>query len=195
MHECAKLGTMNTLQRDLKTNQLAADLAGLKHPACPAPYRVRPIAWDDGPRLNELLHRLSDESRFMRFMINIKEHSPDQLARFTQIDTERDAAIAAVITEDGKEKIIGVARFMLLPKGNSAEFAIVVADEFQNMGIGWRLMNDLCDIAKNHHLDQIEGMILAQNPAMLKLMASLGFKIEHDPEDLTMRRAVKNLRQ
>jgi acetyltransferase len=161
----------------------------------PAAYTVRPIRWDDGPRLNELLLRLSDESRFMRFMLNIKKHSAEQLARFTQIDTQKDAAIAAVTMDQGKEKIIGVARFMLLPKGNSAEFAIVVADEFQNMGIGWRLMTDLCQIARDHHLDQIEGLILAQNFGMLKLMNSLGFIIEHDPEDPTMRRAVKNLRE
>jgi acetyltransferase len=186
---------MNTLPFALAQNSHHTGSGQHGQHSPPVAYTVRPIRWDDGPRLNELLVRLSDESRFMRFMLNIKEHSAEQLARFTQIDTQKDAAIAAVTLDQGKEKIIGVARFMLLPKGNSAEFAVVVADEFQNMGIGWRLMNDLCEIARKHHLDQIEGLILAQNFGMLKLMAGLGFTIEHDPEDPAIRRAVKNLRK
>jgi len=160
-------------------------------------YQIRPVRWDDAQRLQDLLHNLSDESRFMRFLSNMKEFPPEQLDRFTHPLEKTEAALAAVTKLDGKEQIIGVARYMTLPqKANakkSAEFAIVVLDQFHNQGIGSTLMNRLCAVAKEHGLQQIEGFVLGQNPSMLKLMHHLGFKIEVDPEDARMRRVTRDL--
>jgi acetyltransferase len=161
------------------------------------PYQIRPVRWDDAQRLQDLLHNLSDESRFMRFMSNMKEFPPGQLDRFTHPSEKTEAALAAVTQTNGQEQIIGVARYMTLPQKDQgkkkAEFAIVVLDQFHNQGIGSTLMHQLCTVARDHGLEQIEGYVLGQNPAMLKLMHHLGFKIEVDPEDVSMRRVTKDL--
>lgn len=156
-------------------------------------YQIRPIRWDDGERLQQLLKSLSDESRFMRFIANIKQFSPGQLARYTQIDYHRDMALAASIGQGDEEEVIGVARYMLLPNPHSAEFALVVRDDYQNQGIGSKLMNSLLEVARHQHLKMIEGYVLGQNPSMLKLMTRLGFEIENDRDDPSMRRVVKLL--
>jgi acetyltransferase len=156
-------------------------------------YEIRAIRWDDGEKLQSLLAHMSDESRFMRFIANIKQFTPRQLARFTQIDYHRDMALAAVVGQGDSEKIVGVARYMLLPQPSSAEFALVVQDDFQNHGIGSKLMTSLFEVAKSQQLAHIEGYVLGQNPAMLKLMSRLGFQIEPDPDDPAMRRVVKRL--
>jgi acetyltransferase len=156
-------------------------------------YVVRPLRWSDGDNLKRLLTSLSEESRFMRFLSNIKEFSPKQLARLTQIDYHRDIALTAVVEHEGREELIGVARYMLLPNSSSAEFALVVQDAYQGQGIGSTLMTALFDVAKDQQLKEIEGMVLTKNTQMLDLMSRLGFTIEMDPEDHALRRVVKRL--
>ena len=158
-------------------------------------YTIRPLRWDDGARLSQLLTNLSEESRFMRFLANVKEYTPKQLARLTQIDYHRDMALAAVVERSNGEEIIGVARYMLLPNTTSAEFALVVRDDYQGHGIGGKLMNALFEMAKEQQLKVIEGMVLGRNTQMLALMSHLGFKIETDPEDHALRRVVKILEE
>lgn len=156
-------------------------------------YEIRPIRWSDGSKLKTLISNLSEESRFMRFLANLKEITPKQLARLTQIDYHRDMALAAVIEHADHEEIIGVARYMLLPNGNSAEFALVVQDDFQGQGIGAKLMTSLFEVARDQQLKELEGIVLAKNANMLGLMSALGFTIEPDPDDYAMRRVVKRL--
>jgi acetyltransferase len=131
----------------------------------------------------------------MRFLSNVKEFTPRQLARLTQIDYHRDIALAAVVDHGDQEDLIGVARYMLLPNSSSAEFALVVQDAYQGQGIGSTLMNSLFEVARDQQLKEIEGMVLAKNTSMLGLMTRLGFRIEVDPEDQTLRRVVKTLNE
>ena len=156
-------------------------------------YTIRPIRWSDGEHLKKLLASLSEESRFMRFLANIKEYTPKQLARLIQIDYHRDMALAATVDHGDDEDVIGVARYMLLPNTTSAEFAIVVRDDYQGQGIGAKLMNALLDVAREQQLKVIEGLVLAKNSHMLSLMQRLGFSIEADPDDQTLRRVVIHL--
>lgn len=158
-------------------------------------YEIRPIKWSDAEHLTYLLSHLSEESRYMRFLANVKEYTPRQLARYTQIDYHRDMALCAVIHEEDQERVIGVARYMLLPNTTSAEFALVVRDDYQGMGIGARLMNALLDVGREQQLSVIEGLVLAKNPNMLGLMQSLGFTSEPDPDDHSLRRVVKILEE
>lgn len=158
-------------------------------------YLVRPLRWSDGENLKRLLSSLSEESRFMRFLSNIKEFTPKQLARLTQIDYHRDIALAAVVQHEDHEELIGIARYMLLPNSSSAEFALVVQDAYQGQGIGSTLMTSLFEVARDQQLKEIEGMVLGKNSNMLELMSRLGFRIEIDPEDHALRRVVKILDQ
>jgi len=65
----------------------------------------------------------------------------------------------------------------------SCEFALVVADDFAGKGMGSRLMLSIMDVAREKGLSTIEGLVLANNPDMLKLMRNLGFSIKPYPED------------
>ncbi len=156
-------------------------------------YTIRPLRWSDSEHLKRLLASLSDESRYMRFLANIKEYTPKQLARLTQIDYHRDMALAAVVGHGDEETLIGVSRYMLLPDMKTAEFALVVQDNYQGQGLGARLMQSLFDVAREQHLTAIEGLVHGNNSQMLHLMHRLGFTIEVDPDDHSLRRVVKSL--
>lgn len=148
---------------------------------------IRPMRPEDAEIEQAFVRRLSPEARYFRFMHAVEELTPEMLVRFTQIDYSREMALIAVIDEDGREKQIGVARYVINPDGESCEFAIVVSDERQKQGIGSLLMKGLMESARYHGLKSIEGAVLAENRDMLELMRSLGFSITHVPDDESVR--------
>jgi len=155
-------------------------------------YTVRPIHPDDASMLQDLMQHLSSESRYFRFVSSITELPPSMLAKFTLIDYDREMALVAVLKErsavaDGQftetERIVGVSRYITNPDQSSCEFALVVADDFSGKGLGSRLMLSIMDVAREKGLAEIDGLVLATNPGMLKLMKSLGFTVKPFPED------------
>ena len=155
-------------------------------------YTVRPIHPDDANMLQDLMRRLSPESRYFRFVSSIEQLPPTMLARFTLIDYDREMALVAVhkqrhAGEDGEitetERIIGVSRYITNPDQSSCEFALVVADDYAGKGLGSRLMESIMDVARDKGLSEIIGLVLANNSGMLKLMRSLGFHVKRHAED------------
>ena len=158
------------------------------------PVRTRPVRPEDAPLLLSFFDGLSVESRYLRFMEEIRELSPAMVARLTQIDYDREMAlIATTITDKGVEQMIGSARYALAEDGDSVEFALVVGDDWQRHGLGRRLMGALIEIARNKGYRAIHGDVLGNNTRMLRLMQSLGFLIQPHPEDGSLRRVVKPL--
>jgi len=155
-------------------------------------YTVRPVHPDDAQMLQTLVQNLSAESRYSRFVSSMRELPPSMLARFTLIDYDREMALVAVFRErvvaaDGEvaesERIVGVSRYVTNPDQSSCEFSLVVADDFNGKGLGSRLMESIMDVARDKGLAEIDGLVLANNAGMLKLMKSLGFAIKRFPED------------
>lgn len=149
---------------------------------------IRPIRPEDADNEQAFVRGLSAEAKHYRFMLELKELTPQMLARFTQIDYSREMALIAVVREEGAPRQVGVARYVINPDGASGEFAIVIADEWQRRGLASMLMQALMEAARDHRLRSIEGEVLADNTAMLKLMASLGFSIRPHPDDVAMKR-------
>jgi acetyltransferase len=85
-------------------------------------------------------------------MDTLRELTQTMLVRFTQIDYDREMALVATCpTEEedgGKEKQIGVARYVTNPDGESVEFALAVGDDWQKHGVGRKLMTALIDCAR-----------------------------------------------
>jgi acetyltransferase len=155
-------------------------------------YLVRPIHPDDAQMLQVLVQNLSPESRYFRFVSSMAELPPAMLARFTLIDYDREMALVAVVTgrqpgPDGEpvetQRIVGVSRYVTNPDRASCEFSLVVADDFNGKGLGARLMESIMEVARDKGLAEIEGLVLANNAGMLKLMRGLGFGVKPFPED------------
>lgn len=78
---------------------------------------------------------------------------------------------------------MGVSRYITNPDQTSCEFSLVVADDFNGKGLGSRLMECIMDVAREKGLSEIDGLVLANNQPMLKLMRGLGFSVKAFPED------------
>ena len=144
---------------------------------------VRPIRPEDADLERAFFAGLSDESRYRRFMQHLSELTPQMLARFTQLDYDRELALIALAATSSVPAIVGVARYVGSPDRESAEFAITVADAWHGRGLGRALMRSLIDWAARRGFRRIVGTVLASNEPMLKLATALGFRTERDPND------------
>lgn len=145
---------------------------------------IRPIRPEDANLEQDFVLNLSPESRYFRFMQSLDRLSPLMLARFTQIDYDREMALIAVVREHTPEaRFVGVARYVGNPDRHSCEFALTVTDEWQKRGVGRELMRRLMEVARDRGIEVMEGEVLANNVKMLRLCERLGFRIAHVPEE------------
>jgi acetyltransferase len=127
----------------------------------------------------------------MRFASAITELPAPLLARLTLIDYDREMALVAVASDGApaaeggpaSERIVGVSRIITNPDQASCEFSLLVADDFAGRGLGSRLMESIIEVAREKGLTEIDGLVLAQNSGMLRLMKNLGFAVKPFAED------------
>jgi acetyltransferase len=149
-----------------------------------APLTVRPIRPEDADVERAFVHGLSDRTRYFRFFYQLSELTPSMLARFTQVDYDRELALVAVsVDAKAQEAFAGVARYIANPDRESAEFAVVVADAWQGRGVGRVLMDRLTAAARRRGLARLVGTVLRENQPMLQFTAALGFTVRDDPGD------------
>ncbi len=151
----------------------------------------RPIKPEDEIRFNELFKSLSEESVRFRFFETIKEMSHDTLTRYCNLDYDREIAIAAELQDD--RQIIGVVRLILDSDRKSGEFAIMVSDPWQGLGLGSKLMGYITDIAKDMNLETIYSHVSHDNFKMIGLCSKRGFEMRELDEftvnmSMTLRR-------
>ena len=162
-------------------------------PASGPAVTLRPVRPEDAEMEQAFVRSLSPESRYFRFMDTLRELTPAMLVRFTQIDYDREMAFVATVPEGAGEAEIGVCRYVANPDGESCEFAIVIADDWQRKGLGRRLMGQLIDVARARGLRSMIGHVLAENRGMLQLCQGLGFSITDSLEGAMIKRAVLQL--
>jgi acetyltransferase len=146
--------------------------------------RVRSIRPADASMDRAFFEGLSEHSRYMRFMQHLAELTPRLVQQFTQIDDTREMALVALVEASGNETIVGIARYVAeTEQGESAEFAIVIADAWQGHGLGRALMELLIEGARRRGLRTLVGSLLAVNTRMRALTTALGFVVHPDPDD------------
>jgi acetyltransferase len=154
------------------------------HLADGTPVTVRPIRPEDAQIEQAFVRGLSERTRYFRFMQAVHELTPQMLVRFTQIDYDREMAFIAVVeSEQDKELQVAVVRYTINPDQRSCEFALVVADQWQGLGIGTHMMQSLMQVARARGMRLMEGEVLADNSIMIALMRRLDFTIRTRPGD------------
>lgn len=93
--------------------------------------------------------------------------------------------IVAETKEGGERRIIGIARIIADSDMRSAEFAVLVSDEYQNKGLGYNLVDLLIGIAQDKGLERIYGEALTENEKMLLMCRKLGFTTKLAPDGIT----------
>jgi acetyltransferase len=133
--------------------------------------RLRPMRPEDAELEQQFFDSLSERSRYQRFMQELRRLPENLLARFTQLDYDRELALVAL--HDGR--FVAVGRYAPNPDGETAEFALAVGDAWQGKGLGRGLLERLCRTARAAGYRALYGHILGDNRQMLDLAARLGF--------------------
>lgn len=151
------------------------------------PLLIRPIKPEDEPAHLEFFKKLTPQDITFRFFRAVNMMPHQSLARFTQIDYEREMAFIAIkhdITTN--DQTIGVIRVVADANNNEAEIAIIVRPDMHRKGLGKLLMQKTIDYCKERGINKIVGQVLMENKAMLKLAAQFNFDITACYEDSAM---------
>ncbi len=137
------------------------------------PVLLRPIRPEDEIALKALIADASDEDVHFRFFHAVRELPHSQLARFSQIDYEREMAFVAM---NAQNAMLGDVRIVADPDNARAEFAILVRGSAQGKGLGHRLLEKMIRYCRLRGTGEIFGDVLAGNRRMLALAEKLGFE-------------------
>jgi acetyltransferase len=140
---------------------------------------LRPIKPEDEPLWLEMFQNFSEESIRYRFFQIIKDTPHETRVRYCNIDYDREIAIVPELTEDGKRKILGVVRVGIEPDGKAGEIAFIVADPWQGLGLGTKLVDYTIEICKDMKLETLYAIMLVDNYRTISLMKKMGFTITY----------------
>jgi acetyltransferase len=147
---------------------------------------LRPIKPEDEPMWFELLRSCSRESLYQRFRYFFHWETHEVASRYCFIDYDREIAIVPELEEGGVRKLLGVGRLVADPDHQAVEYAILVGDAWQNMGLGGLLTEYCIEIARHWDLDRIVAQTATDNLRMLAILKRYGFETVSDPCDSTV---------
>jgi acetyltransferase len=143
---------------------------------------LRPIKPEDEPLWDEMFQTFSEQSIRYRFFQIIKDTPHETRVRYCNIDYDREIAIVPELTEDGKRKILGVVRVGIEPNGKAGEIAFIVADPWQCLGLGTKMVDYAIEIAKDMKIETLYAIMLPDNLRAISLMKKMGFAIEYSED-------------
>ena len=151
---------------------------------------LRPIRPEDGPAHLAFFDALTADDIRYRMFVRIRELQPSQLARFTQIDYDREMAFIATrpvearANAEGVPETLAVGRVVADPDNVSAEFAVTVRSDLKGMGLGRIMMEKLIAYCRVRGTREIVGEALPQNARIVAMVKKLGFEVKIGEEGI-----------
>jgi acetyltransferase len=144
---------------------------------------VRPIRPEDEPAHADFLARMAPQDLRYRFFSDVRHFEHSQMARFTQIDYDREMAFIAVGEDaQGRPQTLGVVRTVTDPDNQRAEFAVTVRSDLKGAGLGRRLLEKMIGYCRGQGTKLFYGEVLADNAPMLRLARQLGMTVRPGAE-------------
>ncbi len=140
-------------------------------------------------KLHETLSERSVYFRWLHLLQLSQRIAHERLIGVCFIDYDREMALVADYynPQSGQHELLGVGRLIKTSEANEAEFAVLVADQFQRKGIGTELLRRLIQFARAEKLQRLTGDILTENLGMQAVCKKLGISLQYSPEDNLMK--------
>ena len=144
-----------------------------------AAITLRSVRAEDEPMWHELLGGCTPETIRLRFRYLVKSTTHEMAARFCFTDYDREIAIVAESEDDGQRKLMGVGRLVADADHHEAEYAVLVGDAWQGLGLG-SLLTDYClEICEHWNIKKVMAEVAPENDRMLGMFKHRGFKLDH----------------
>ena len=127
-----------------------------------------PIDFDD---IKLFFDELSAESRYLRF----HGVGASDIAARSAVQAQGDDRVTLIARFGGR--VVAVAGFEGLREPRVAEVAFAVADDFQNRGVGMRMLEQLAEIAAERGIKRFDAEVLFSNGAMLRVFEDAGYAV------------------
>lgn len=124
---------------------------------------------------------LSAEARLDRYFYPVRELARRELEALLLPRGAPDLSVGVF----ERHRLIAIAQ--CAGADGAAEFGLVVADDWQGRGLGRELLERLLAHARRQRLASLHGLVRAGNRAMLRLAASLGFRVAPDEDPALLR--------
>jgi GNAT superfamily N-acetyltransferase len=145
---------------------------------------IRPIRHDDVERNARFLDELSPPSKHSLFLGGVTHFTDDALHKMANPDYAHEMAFVALDEGAGRAaRQVGVCRYAGANSADGAEISVAVADDWQHVGLGKRLLHRLIDYARAHGVKRLYSMDAIGNSRMRKLARTVGFSEKPDPDD------------
>ena len=133
--------------------------------------------------MRDLFYSFSKETVYYRYFSYLTAMPHERLKHFVNVDYENEMAILAILKKAGEEKVVGIAGYSLDKATNYAEYAITMADEYQNKGYGSALFSYLMRVAKMKGIKGFIGYVLDTNVRAYRLCYKMGCPVKAKWED------------
>ena len=145
--------------------------------------RLRLLTGRDKLLWTEFVKSCSSESLWHRFLSPFNA-TPERAEKFCNVDPEKELAIVAEISENGRKKLIAVARLILCGQREEVEYAVIVGDMWQRRTLG-RILSERCvEVAKRLGISVVNAEILRENFPMTKILNNCSFKMTSKEENM-----------
>ena len=162
----------------MRTSICEARVVGLRDGTA---VRIRPIERTDLELERRFVEGLSARTAYLR-LLSGRTPTAAELERWTDVDPSREIALIATALVAGADQEIGVARCLVDEEQPGRwDFAIVVADAWQDKGLGKQLLRCLIDRADQAGVPALSSIVLAENHRMVALAQALGFRVRREP--------------
>jgi GNAT superfamily N-acetyltransferase len=158
-----------------------------------AAVTVRFVEPRDAEALQDYFRSLTTRSRYNRFLGATRELPPSVLEDFIHIGEADRFSVVATMLVEGRETIVGEARYAFDSATASIEFGLSIDDRWQGHGIGKALLKNIECRAASLGADHVFGDTLRSNDAMIALARKAGYAFTSTPGDWKLTRFQKEI--
>lgn len=151
----------------------AANYAATEYLRNGAALQIRALLPSDRSEMLAAVGRLGKEALYRRFFAPKRGFSEREIEFFLNVDFINHVALAAVLSEGGRQAIVGGARYIVSGPG-CAEVAFAIDDPHQRLGIATHLIHHLIEIARAAGMKAFVADVLAENLPMLRVFTRCG---------------------
>jgi GNAT superfamily N-acetyltransferase len=144
---------------------------------------LRPIEACDVAAMQRCFTRLSPEDIRRRFLHAMSELPAPMAQRLCRIDPALETAYVLMDESVQPAEMRGVGRIYVDEATDSAEFSVLVEQDWSRLGLGALLMQRLVDDSRRRGLAELWGYVLLENRPMLQLCRELGFVQRMMPDE------------
>ncbi len=141
--------------------------------------QLRPIKPSDATMKHHLFYSLSKQAVVHRYLGHMKTMPMKRIWPYVTVDYENEMNIVATVEEEGNEDLIAIGSYVSIPNTEKAEVALVVRDDWQNKGLGTKMLEYLVEVAKDKGFEGFTAWVLSDNDRMMHVFKKLGYDVQY----------------